>query len=80
MQKRCQEKGDIEVSLTDLNYQDDLKRIPLPLSPTTIVQPAPWYEEESSKSSGKNVVLIVESHNDGGATHRTLVNISCSLS
>lgn len=73
LKKRCQEKGDIEVSLADLNYQDELKRIPLPLSPTTIVQPAPWYEEESGKSSSKSVVLIVESHNDGGATHRTLV-------
>lgn len=75
LQKRCQEKGEFEVSLADLNYQDDLKRIPLPLSPTTIVQPAPWYEEENGKSSGKSVVLIVESHNDGAATHRTLVSM-----
>lgn len=73
MQKRCQEKSEIEVSLAELNYQDDIKRIPLPLSPTTIVQPSPWYQEESGKSPNKSVVLIVESHNEGGTTHRTLV-------
>ncbi|KFM71769.1 hypothetical protein X975_23160, partial [Stegodyphus mimosarum] len=70
LKKRCQEKSEIEVSLADLNYPDELTRIPL--SPTTIVHKAPWYEE-SSKSSTKNVVLIAEAHTEGGATHRTLV-------
>ncbi|XP_054711449.1 nephrin-like [Uloborus diversus] len=70
LKKRCQEKSDIEVSLADLNYQDELTRIPL--SPTTIVEKTPWYEQETTPTN-KNVVLIVEAHNDKCATHKTIV-------
>ncbi|GFW44774.1 uncharacterized protein TNCV_4510881 [Trichonephila clavipes] len=69
--KRCQEKAEIEVSLADLNYQDELTRIPL--SPTTIVHQTPWFEGDS-KPTGKNAVLIVDDHGDGGATHRSIVS------
>ncbi|GFQ85537.1 uncharacterized protein TNCT_296511 [Trichonephila clavata] len=46
LKKRCQEKAEIEVSLADLNYQDELTRIPL--SPTTIVHQTPWFEGDSN--------------------------------
>ncbi|XP_055937880.1 nephrin-like [Argiope bruennichi] len=70
LKKRCQEKAEIEVSLTDLNYRDELTRIPL--SPTTIVHQTQWFEEDS-KPSSKNAVIIVDEHGEGGATHRSIV-------
>ncbi|GIY00392.1 uncharacterized protein CEXT_562321 [Caerostris extrusa] len=63
------ERGEIEVSLTDLNYQDELTRIPL--SPTTIVHQAQWFEEDN-KPSSKNTVLIADDHGEGGTTHRSI--------
>ncbi|XP_015924964.1 nephrin [Parasteatoda tepidariorum] len=76
LKKKYREKDEIEVSLAELNYTDDLPRIPL--SPTTIITPSPWYEEEHNLSN-PNTLLRLKHQDDRVVSINTEDNISASL-